>query len=390
MQFTRREKATQASLIILGHTVKHIFASSFWILLPEIKLNLGLNHSQVGMIATAKNIIGGVANFPAGFAADRFTERRTEILTLSIFGCGIFSFALGISTNFWFALINSTCMAIAITFWHPAAISALSQQFENRRGFAISLHGTGGSVGEAVGPVLVGILIETIGWKLTLQSGLIPAILIGSVIWLFLRNFRDSNYSDSSLWTYLISLRSLIRTNGLLLILLIAGGYGASQSVTLTFLPVYLREDIGVSSFVVGIYLSLAQVAGIASQPAMGYLSDRFGRKKVLVPAFSLFAISIFLLHVSPPGWPLLLTVFAMGFVVFSPMAIILATAIDFVGEEFQATAVSLVFGSTIIVAGITPSLAGFTSDLFGIKSSFLWAGGIMVATAVASLGIRK
>ena len=122
----------------------------------------------------------------------------------------------------------------------------------------------------------------------------------------------------------------------------------------------------------------------------MGYLSDRLGRKNVLAPAFGLFAISIFLLHVSSPGWPLLLTVFVMGFVVFSPMAIILATAIDFVGEEFQATAVSLVFGSTIILAGIAPSLAGLTSDLFGVKSSFLWAGGIMVVTTVATLRIRK
>ena len=71
------------------------------------------------------------------------------------------------STHLWFPVDPATASratlgGMAITFWHPAAISALSRRFPERRGFAISLHGTGGSIGAELpgmgGKVQVGIV----------------------------------------------------------------------------------------------------------------------------------------------------------------------------------------------------------------------------------------
>ncbi len=48
--------------------------------------------------------------------------------------------------------------------------------------------------------------------------------------------------------------------------------------------------------------LSGAQVAGIVSQPVMGYLSDTMGRKPVLVAGTGLIMLSAFALRFARPG----------------------------------------------------------------------------------------
>src|SRR3972149_1142545 len=49
--------------------------------------------------------------------------------------------------------------------------------------------------------------------------------------------------------------------------------------IVITFLPIYLQEHLGYSPFALGVYLALLHAMGTVSQPIMGHLSDRFGRK---------------------------------------------------------------------------------------------------------------
>ena len=53
--------------------------------------------------------------------------------------------------------------------------------------------------------------------------------------------------------------------------------------VIITFLPIYLQEHLGYSPFALGVYIALLHAMGIISQPILGYLSDRLGRKAVAV-----------------------------------------------------------------------------------------------------------
>ncbi|MBM3946002.1 MAG: MFS transporter, partial [SAR202 cluster bacterium] len=277
---TASQRTTLLLTTVVGHALKHSFGAAFFVLLPEIKAGLALTNTEVGTLSTFRNLAGGVANIPAGFIADRFARRRAEILGLSIAFIGVFALALGFTSSLWPAVAFASLMTASITLWHPSAIGSLSQQFASRRGFAIGLHGTGGSVGETAGPVLAGALIAALGWRLVLQGAIIPAVAAGGLIWILLRPIPTSQATAAGIGAYVRSVgRLLLGNRRLLLVLVLAGGYSAGQSSTLTFLPIYLREELGYSSVAVGLYLSLAQVAGIGAQPLMGYASDRMGRK---------------------------------------------------------------------------------------------------------------
>ncbi len=386
---TDKQRLTLLVATVAGHGIKHIFNSAFFILLPEIKTGLLLSNTQVGTLSTVRNVVGGLFNLPAGFTADRFSRRRAEILGLSIALVGFFAMLLGLAPNFWVAMVASALMTAAIAFWHPAAISSLSRHFAARRGFAIALHGTGGSLGETIGPTLAGALIIVLGWRLVLQWSVIPGILLGLLVWFVLRSVPTGESAAASMKSYLRAFRQLFRNGRVLLVLLFAGGYTGGHAVVLTFLPIYLREDAGVSSVVVGLYLSFANVGGIVSQPLLGYASDRLGRKAVLAPSLTILALSTLSLYLAPPGWIFALVVLVMGAFAFPLMSIHLAAVMDLTEGGIQATAVSLVFGSAVVVSGITPTLAGILADALSVKATFLMAGGILLATALAAAVTR-
>ncbi|MBI2855927.1 MAG: MFS transporter [Chloroflexi bacterium] len=388
-EITRRQRLTLLIVAVAGHGLKHMFNAAFFILLPEIKAGLGLSNTQIGTLSTFRGIAGGLANIPAGFAGDRFAKRRAEILGGSIVLVSAFAFALGLATNFWVAVIAASLFSVSITFWHPAAISSLSREFASRRGFAIALHGTGGSIGETLGPILVGSIVGIIGWRLVLQGSVVPGLMAGLVIWSLLRAIPAGKSSESSIQAYVGSIAAIFRNGRLLLVLIFAAGFAGGQSTVLTFLPIYLDEDLGASSVTIGLYLSLAQVGGIVSQPLMGLASDRLGRKLILAPSLAILGLSFVGLSAAPSGWIFGLVVLLMGAFLFPMMSILLAAAMDLVGEGAQATTVSLVFGSAIIVSAFAPTVAGVLADSRGTEAAFVFGAGLVLSASFLSAVTR-
>jgi MFS family permease len=384
-EMTRAQRFGLISSTVGGHAFKHLFNAAFFVILPEIKFGLGLTNIQIGTLSTVRNMAGGISNLPAGFIADRFSGKRPEILGVTIILLGVFSALLGTSHSYFWAVLTAALVTSTISFWHPAAISTLSQFFNTRRGFAIAIHGTGGSVGEVLGPIVAGTLIGVLSWRTVLQGSAVPALFAGVLIWASLRFALRKGESPSTVKSYLRSFINLMKNRRLLLLLMLAGGFSGGQSAVLTFLPIYLREELTISSFHLGLYLSLAQLAGIGSQPIMGFLSDKYGRKAVLAPGLLGLGCSFLGLYLVPFGWPFIVVIFIMGIFLFPMMAILLAGAMDLVEPQVQATTVSLVFGSAILLAGLSPAVAGFFADTFGIKSTFLWGAGITLVTSTAA-----
>jgi len=376
-------RAMLAVAIVAGHAVKHLLNAGFFVLLPEVKVGLGLTNAGIGTIAATRNVASGLTNLPAGFAADRFQGQGATMLGIIIILVGLFTAALGFSDSFLAALAFATLGGMAITSWHPTAISALSRRFPERRGFAIALHGTGGSIGEALGPLLVGGLLLVLGWRLVFESVGVSSMLGGVAVWLMLqRTWGNRTDATATIAVYLRSVQELLGNRRILILLVMVVGYSATQSAIITFLPIYIQLDVGYSASVMSLYIAASQIAGILSQPAMGFLSDRYGRKQVLVPGLLLLGIAAMAIAVASPGVLLFVVVVLMGAVQFPLMSIFLAAVSDIAGENVQGTVVSLVFGVTMVIAGVSPYIGGLLADTYGVKSVFLYSAGPSLLSA--------
>ena len=386
----RRGRNRLAAAVSSGHAVKHIYNSGLQsILLPEIKLGLGLSATQLGALAFARQVTGWITTIGAGYLGDRFAHRASLMLGISLTLMGVSFFIAGNAATYWMMFGAMLLVGLGPSLYHPPAIGALSRRFPDKRGFAISLHGTGGSVGEVLGPITAAGALTLLMWQDVLRISLFPALFAAFIVWSMMRSVPGDVPGSASTRAYVVSLVSLLKKRALFALVMIAAMRSMGQSAITTFLPVYLREDLEFSAARVAIYLSLAQIVGIASQPAMGFLSDRFGRKAVLVPALVAQALLFFALHYADPGVPLVLTILALGAVLYSLHTIFIAAAMDVAGGEVQSTVVSLVYGATFL-GTVSPILAGIIVDATETTSNAFIYGGVVVLLAAIPLWLLR
>lgn len=403
----KRGRNQLAATVVVGHAVKHVYNSALQsILFPEIKIGLGLSGTQLGTLAFSRQATSWVTTVFAGFLGDRFADRASLMLGISLLMTGVSYYLLGIADNvvsedliFLAVLAIMLLIGVGPSLYHPPAIGALSRRFPDRRGFAISLHGTGGSVGEVAGPLLAGVVLLgwlAMTWDSVLVYSLFPALVCAAAIWLFMRNVPGGEMqATTSVREYFSSLLSLLKRKALYVLVIVTALRSVGQSSVMIFLPVYLREELEFSPSKVAIYLSLAQVVGIVAQPVMGYLADRFGYKPVLVPSMllmSLLAMALGFADPEPFFWQiswLTITIMVMGTVLYALHAIFIAAAIEAAEGAVQSTIVSLIYGASFI-GTLSPVIAGLIWDNYGVEATFVYGGAlVLLGTIVLAAMLR-
>jgi len=390
----RRGRNKLAATVVGGHAVKHIYNAALqFILLPVIKVSLSLTGTQLGALSMSMRITSGVTTMGAGYLGDRFANHSGLLLAISLGILGVSFFLLGSVSNFWFLFAVMLLVGIGPSIYHPPAIAALSRKFPDKRGFAISLHGTGGSIGNLIGPVLVGALLAgtfyfVMTWQNVLRFSLIPAVIFAVLIYVLMRNIPAADEGTKSFNDYFSRLFFLVRKRAMIMLVLLTGLRSMGQSAIQTFLPVYLLEDLGYSEIVVPLYLAGAQAAGIVAQPIMGHLSDRYGRKVVLVPAVVALGLLYLGLRFADPGYQLIVIILIMGSFQYSLHSIFIASAMDVAQGESQSTVVSLIYGATFFGA-FSPIVAGIITDATFTSNAFVY-GGIMVLISALILAVVK
>ena len=384
----KRGRNQLAVTVVLGHTVKHIYNSGLQsVILAVIKDDLGLSGTQFGLLATSQRVTSGTTTMVAGYLGDRFANKSGLMLMLSLGIMGVSYYLLGSAPSYWVLFAVMLLVGIGPSLYHPPAIASLSRKFPDRRGFAISLHGTGGSVGEVVGPVLTGGLITgtylvAFHWRDVLHISVFPALFFAVAVYLMMRNIPSAAADTASLREYGSSLVRLLRQRAMLSLVLVTGLRSSGQYAVMGFLPVYLLEDLEYEKVVIGLFMSGAQVTGIVAQPLMGYLSDRFGRKIVLVPCTLVMGLLIMSLKFAEPGPQLVIVVLAMGAFLYSLHTIYIAGAMDVAQGQAQSTVVSLIYGASFIGA-FSPWLAGWVADQWGNSSTFIYGGALVILGAL-------
>lgn len=386
----KKGRRSLAAAVVIGHAIKHIFNSALQtLLLPEAKIGLGLSGAQFGSLLTARQVTSWGTTIGAGYLGDRFSHRAPLLLGLSLSLVGVSFFIVGHAPNYW-AMFGALLLAgMGPSLYHPPALGELSRRFPDKRGFAISLHGTGGSVGEVLGPVVAAGMLTLMTWRGVLQLSVFPAVMAGVIIWGMMRSLPGKKAPETtSSRAYFLEIKALVRNPVILLLVLTAAIRAAGESAVGGFLPVYLREDLDFSPGRVALYLALSQAAGVITQPVMGHLSDKWGRKAVMVPGVAAVAVLSLALSVADTGAQLTAIVVAKGAFSFPLHHIFIAAAIDAARGQVQSTVVALIYGAGFL-GTFSPYIAGLLVDEFGIHSAFLYGGAVSVLATVVLIPLR-
>jgi len=369
-----------------GHAIFHFLHQSFLVVLPVLRDALGISPLQVGAMITAREVASGLISIPAGLICDRLQRYWGLILAICIGGFGLGWLAVGLSPAYSILIIGMVVIAVSSSIWHLPAMAILSQRFSHWRGTALAIHGVGGNIGDVLGPMLTGILLAYLTWRGVLCAyAAVPLFLTFVVLWTFREIGRSPGDSPAhatpkaqvKVTTDLLKNRTLWRVN------LVSGLRGMCYEVYVTFLPLHLADELGFDSKAIGFHVALMFSVGILASPAMGYLSDRFGRKAVLVPTLLGSCVLSVMLALFGQGIALTVIVGLLGLFLRSDYSLLSATALDIVGHQVATTMLGVLSFSRFVMGAISPLIAGFLYQTRGMDAALYYAAGLFALAAV-------
>jgi MFS transporter, FSR family, fosmidomycin resistance protein len=306
---------------------------------------------------------------------------------------GVPYFLVGVSHSFFWVALFMAFVGVGNYLWHPAAISTLSEKYPDKRGYAIAIHAIGPNIGESLAPLLVGILLLSLSWRTVLFVNLIPGLVIAFVLWKFLFGKLDSRAERKqglSTGEYLAGMKKLAQNPSILLLVLVAGMRSMTQQGLHTFLPIYLTNDLGLSSAVAGLYLSVTQTAGMIGTPIAGSISDRSGRKRVLTAGLFSTSIALFVLAYFQLTWLFITGLALLGFFLYAVRPVIWAWVLDLSPKELGGSTVSFFSGSQSLLSSLSPVMCGFIADRWGILMAFYFLAATVLIANLIVLAVRE
>lgn len=148
------------SLFIIG-----IDATGLNLALPSIQRDLSATYSQLQWVVDAYTLVLASLLMLAGSLADRFGRRRVFQLGLVLFGTGSLLCSIAPSTGILIAA--RIVQAAGGSMLNPVAMSIITNTVHDPRERARAIGIWGGTVGlsMALGPVVGGALVDSIGWR---------------------------------------------------------------------------------------------------------------------------------------------------------------------------------------------------------------------------------
>lgn len=375
-------------LLSAGHGLTHWYTATFYILLPLIGKEFGLSYTEIGLIMTVQHLAGAISNIPGGMIVD-MVGKKGYLLATSLFWVGFPYALMSLTHSFWMLLICVTLVGIGNNLWHPAAIPTLAYRYPERRGLVLSFHGMGGNVGEAIAPLVIGVLLGWYSWRTVVVINVIPGLTMSALILLLLGAFavdkaRDGDAINAGGETqgikqYLKDFGKLLTNRGLMLIAASSGFRTMTQAGLLTFLPVYLAYEMNYSPFAVGVCMTVLQIAGFIAAPVGGHLSDKWGRKSVISSSMILSGVLIVGMAFVGKSMLFVLFVALVGFFLYAVRAVLQAWAVESVPKKLAGAGVGLQFGFTSLGAAISPAIFGMIADKLDIYKAFYFLAAIIV-----------
>ncbi len=350
----------QALSIAGGHFMHDVYSAFFAPLLPELLDKLSLTLTQAGTLNMFMQAPALLQPF-IGYLADKVSLRYFVIfapaVTATLMSC------LGIVPNYFSLAVLLFLTGISVAIFHAPAPAMVAQISGKQVGKGMSYFMAGGELARTVGPLLVtwgvgmwgleGIYrLMGIGWATTL------------ILFWRLRNVTAQTTPQGNIWSMLPAFRRMF-----IPLSFVALFRAFLIGVLPAYLPTYMVER-GANLAAAGRSLAVLELAGVAGALFSGTISDRLGRKPVLVASITLSTV-LTLIFLNVSGWWVVPALLVLGLALFSTQPVLLAMVLEYYPER-RSIANGLYLSLAFLSRMIAVQLGGFAGDHLGLHTTFL------------------
>lgn len=364
--------------VVLGHFTLDVFNSSGPILVTSLSKSLMWNLAQVGFALGAYQFFAALTQPLFGWIDDKIGSRwlGAGSVTWTI-GFLLLSLFLVQQTNsfYWF-LIPFVLASVGSSAFHPLGTKHAAETSTEQAATGTALFFLFGQTGLAAGPVIAGIILETVG--IPGMFGL--AVLAAPVLILMAVALRHTGPKFTSASPALASTSPFTKEAiqwGPIIILAVVMGFRSWAAIgTVSFLP-KLFQEMGWNAASYGLITSVFWMASAIAGVMAGSLADRFGRRQVVSITLFLGAIPLYFLPMYD-GWSAFGLVVLIGGLIGASHSILVVIAQGVLpgGKAFTSgVALGYIFGSGAIAVWI-----------IGIGASYVGVGPMIQVGTVLSV----
>jgi len=350
-------------MLFLGHLSTDINQGALPAMLPFLIPAHDLSYAAAATIVFAANIASTVVQPLFGHFADRVSKPLLMPVGLLVAGVGLA--LVGISSDYRMIVLAAMTSGIGIAAFHPEGARLVNYLAGDKKATAMSVFGVGGTLGFAIGPLIItGAMLH---WGLRGSLILIAPVCVMAFILSFqLKEFASFGRTSVTKKTSSSSATNLDAWGAFTRLGLTAVGRSILFYGLNTFIPLYWIHALNQSKASGGTALAIMATAGVVGNFLGGPLSDHFGYRRMIVASFGI--LSLFL--------PILLWVnnIVVATILLIPIGMALSSCyspIVVLGQRYLPNHIGLAsgftLGVTISIGGMTAPLLGKIGDIYGI-----------------------
>lgn len=406
----RGHQTITLALLFLAGVVNFLDRSSLSIANTTIRADMHLNATQMGWLLSAFSLAYGFAQLPLIGLLDRAGTR-------SVLGAGLFLWSTAqmltsVSYSFSSFLVLRAVLGAGEAPFYPAGIRSVREWFSTQtRGRATAIMSSSQTIGLAIAPPALTVLMLRIGWRAMFASLGVAGIAV-AILWTTLHRARNktpysideypapiANAPQPGAW------RSLLRQRTVWGIMLGWGGVNYTAWLYIAWLPGYLNTARHLSLATSGWVAAIPFLAGAVGMLSSGTISDRLARTGVplttihrrnLVAGMVLSAACTFVVARSTTTphavAGISLALFFIHFAGTSGWGYVQAIS----PQRFVASLAALQNFASFMIASIAPVLTGWLLDrtqsftiALGVCSAVTLLGALSYATLAAPSGMH-
>ena len=264
-------------------------------LVPTITAHFDITNAAIGTALSGMWLAYALTQFPSGLLGDRFGE-RTIILT-AVGGTAVMSLVLAAAPAFPIFIASVIVLGGVVGLHYSVATSLLTRTFKDNVGMAVGVHTIGSPMAGLIAPIAAAWIGTRYGWRAGLALG--AAIAIPVFVLLVWRTRPISPQRPDQPLSERLRLGPLVKLLSQPSIAFTVGIAAVCAFVwqgIASFLPTFLISYRGQSATYAGIVFSAYFVVQAVMKPAVGSLSDRYGRDGVIFGCLAITAIGLWLL----------------------------------------------------------------------------------------------
>jgi MFS family permease len=366
-----------------SHAVIHAYSTLMPLVYPLALTELHFSVFALGVMVAIANLAGGFLQLGAG-AVTRVI-RRHSLIGLGALGMALAGVVTASASNFVQFSAGNILRSVITSPQHPVGNSLLSDLYARaRRGTAIAGHVAGGNVGTVLLTPAAAVLLNVLGWRTAVLLLAIPATVAGIIVLAAIGERARPLRERTAVGDMLEGFRRVWRSRNLVLIflasLIAAGGRGLG--VVILVVPLYLKLQLHLSNGTVAQLYTLLLIGSVVGPLIAGPLSDRLGRRTLLLVAYPLSAITTVAVLSAPVTGPwLAVALAAMGLVVYVESPLLQAFLADEAPAAERDAVFSLYFAVAFGIGALWAAAIGAALGRLGFPTVFA----IMAATYVAA-----